>query len=48
MSYIPLIKKVKWVDLSDEHQRLRETVEKDLKKAGHLQKPVFSQISLRV
>lgn len=46
MSYIPLIKKVKWVDLSDEHQRLRETVEKDLKKAcvedGNIQ-PIMLQ-----
>ena len=30
-TYIPLIKKTRWVDLSNEHQRLRETVEKDLK-----------------
>ena len=30
MSYIPLIKTVKWVDLSDEHQKLRESIEKDL------------------
>lgn len=27
-TYIPLIKKTRWVDLSNEHQRLRETVEK--------------------
>ena len=33
MSYIPLIKKVKWVDLSDEHKSLRNTIESDLKSA---------------
>lgn len=33
MSYIPLIKSIKWVDLSDEHQKLRENIEKDLKAA---------------
>lgn len=41
MSYIPLIKTVKWVDLSDEHQNLRKEVENDLKSAcvesGHVQ-----------
>ena len=31
MAYIPLIKKTKWIDLSNEHKRLRETVEKDLR-----------------
>ena len=41
MSYIPLIKTVKWVDLSDEHQNLRKEVENDLRSAcvenGHVQ-----------
>lgn len=32
-TYIPLIKRTKWVDLSNEHKKLRETVESDLKKA---------------
>lgn len=30
-TYIPLIKRTKWVDLSNEHKKLRETVESDLK-----------------
>lgn len=30
-TYIPLIKKTRWVDLSNEHRRLREIVESDLK-----------------
>ena len=30
-TYIPLIKRIKWVDLSNEHKRLREIVESDLK-----------------
>lgn len=33
MAYIPLIKSVKWVDLSTEHKNLRVEVENDLKKA---------------
>ena len=46
MSYIPLIKTVKWVDLSDEHQKLRESIEKDLDAAckgnGNIQ-PIMLQ-----
>ena len=30
-TYIPLIKKTRWVDLSDEHRRLRKIVEEDLR-----------------
>ena len=32
MAYIPLVKQTKWIDLSNEHKRLREEVEKDLRK----------------
>ena len=33
MAYIPLIKTTKWIDLSDEHKKLRETIEQDTKNA---------------
>ncbi len=33
MAYIPLIKKTIWVDLSDEHKLLRETLEQDTRSA---------------
>ena len=46
MAYIPLIKKTKWIDLSNEHKRLRETVEKDLREGccenGNIQ-PIMLQ-----
>lgn len=46
MVYIPLIKETKWVDLSDEHKRLREIVEGDLRKGccekGNIQ-PIMLQ-----
>lgn len=46
MAYIPLIKKTKWIDLSDEHKSLRETLEADTKSAccdnGH-QQPIMLQ-----
>lgn len=46
MAYIPLIKKTKWIDLSDEHKLLRETLEIDTKAAccdnGH-QQPIMLQ-----
>lgn len=46
MAYIPLIKETKWVDLSDEHKRLREIVEGDLRKGccekGNIQ-PIMLQ-----
>ena len=44
-TYIPLIKRTKWVDLSNEHKRLRETVESDLKEGcnkGNIQ-PIMLQ-----
>lgn len=45
-TYIPLIKRTKWVDLSNEHKRLRETVEKDLRQGccenGNIQ-PIMLQ-----
>lgn len=28
MAYIPLVKQTKWIDLSNEHKRLREEVER--------------------
>ncbi|WP_458458197.1 hypothetical protein [Pseudobutyrivibrio sp.] len=46
MAYIPLIKKTKWIDLSNEHKRLREEVEKDLREGccenGNIQ-PIMLQ-----
>ena len=46
MAYIPLIKRTKWIDLSNEHKRLRETVEKDLREGccenGNIQ-PIMLQ-----
>lgn len=46
MAYIPLIKQTKWIDLSDEHKSLRETLEKDTRSAccdgGHEQ-PIMLQ-----
>lgn len=46
MAYIPLIKKTKWIDLSDEHKSLRETLEADTMSAccdnGH-QQPIMLQ-----
>lgn len=46
MAYIPLIKKTKWIDLSDEHKLLRETLEADTNAAccenGH-QQPIMLQ-----
>ena len=46
MAYIPLIKETYWVDLSDEHKRLREIVEGDLRKGccekGNIQ-PIMLQ-----
>ena len=46
MAYIPLIKQTRWIDLSDEHKSLRETLEKDTKSAccegGHEQ-PIMLQ-----
>lgn len=45
-TYIPLIKRTKWVDLSNEHKKLRETVESDLKEGcnkGNIQ-PIMLQI----
>ena len=44
-TYIPLIKRTKWVDLSNEHKKLRETVESDLKEGcnkGNIQ-PIMLQ-----
>lgn len=46
MAYIPLVKQTKWIDLSNEHKRLREEVEKDLRKGccekGNIQ-PIMLQ-----
>ena len=46
MVYIPLVKQTKWIDLSNEHKRLREEVEKDLRKGccekGNIQ-PIMLQ-----
>lgn len=46
MAYIPLIKKTKWIDLSIEHKRLRQTVEDDLREGccekGNIQ-PIMLQ-----
>ena len=46
MAYIPLIKKTKWIDLSNEHKRLRDTVEHDLREGccenGNIQ-PIMLQ-----
>lgn len=49
-TYIPLIKRTKWVDLSNEHKKLRETVESDLKEGcnkGNIQysylQPIITQ-----
>ena len=46
MAYIPLIKRTEWIDLSNEHKRLRETVEKDLREGccenGNIQ-PIMLQ-----
>ena len=46
MAYIPLVKQTKWIDLSNEHKRLREEVEKDLRKGccekGNIQ-PIILQ-----
>jgi len=33
MAYIPLIKTTKWIDLSEEHKKLREAIEQDTKSA---------------
>ena len=46
MAYIPLVKQTRWIDLSNEHKRLREEVEKDLRKGccekGNIQ-PIMLQ-----
>mgnify|MGYP000884659953 CR=1 FL=1 len=46
MAYIPLIKKTNWIDLSNEHKRLRDTVERDLREGccekGNIQ-PIMLQ-----
>lgn len=46
MAYIPLVKKTKWIDLSNEHKRLREEVEQDLREGccdkGNIQ-PIMLQ-----
>ena len=46
MAYIPVVKQTKWIDLSNEHKRLREEVEKDLRKGccekGNIQ-PIMLQ-----
>ena len=46
MAYIPLVIQTKWIDLSNEHKRLREEVEKDLRKGccekGNIQ-PIMLQ-----
>ena len=46
MAYITLVKQTKWIDLSNEHKRLREEVEKDLRKGccekGNIQ-PIMLQ-----
>lgn len=46
MAYIPLVKKTKWVDLSNEHKRLRQEVEQDLREGccykGNIQ-PIMLQ-----
>ena len=47
-TYIPLIKRTKWVDLSNEHKKLRETVESDLKEGcnkGNIQ-PIMLPLRL--
>ena len=46
MVYIPLVKKTKWIDLSNEHKRLREEVEKDLRE-GCCQKGNIQPIMLQ-
>lgn len=51
MVYIPLVKQTKWIDLSNEHKRLREEVEKDLRKGccekGNIQ-PIMLQGSFGI
>ena len=46
MAYIPLVKRTKWIDLSNEHKHLREEVERDLRKGccekGNIQ-PIMLQ-----
>lgn len=46
MVYIPLVKKTKWIDLSNEHKRLREEVENDLRE-GCCQKGNIQPIMLQ-
>lgn len=46
MAYIPIVKKTKWIDLSNEHKRLRQEVEQDLREGccykGNIQ-PIMLQ-----